>query len=91
MKFCFPPHILFSSPPLSKTLQGKIFFKIGKFAEDHIADDYQKFTGRKDWYPKADHRGRLQGRQPATECKDALLLLSRREEPRASTRPSWKS
>ncbi|TAJ84684.1 peptidoglycan-binding domain-containing protein [Reyranella sp.] len=52
MKFCFPPHVLFSSPPLSKTLQGKIFFKIGKFAEDHIADDYQKFTGRKDWYPK---------------------------------------
>jgi hypothetical protein len=52
MKFCFPPGILFTSPPLTKRLQGKIFFKIGKYAEDHIADDYQKFTGRKDWYPK---------------------------------------
>lgn len=52
MKFCFPPGILFPSPPISKQLQGKIFFKLGKFAEDHVADDYQKFTGRKDWYPK---------------------------------------
>lgn len=52
MKFCFPPGILFASPPLTKRMQGRIFYRIGKYAEDHIADDYQAFTGRKDWYPK---------------------------------------
>lgn len=52
MKFCFTPGILFASPPLTKRMQGRIFYRIGKYAEDHIADDYQAFTGRKDWYPK---------------------------------------
>lgn len=52
MKFCFPPHVLFPSPPLSKSVQGKIFFRVGKHAEDRIADDYQRFTGRNAFYPK---------------------------------------
>lgn len=52
MKFCFPPHVLFPSPPLTKSMQGKIFFRVGKFAEDRIGNAYQEFTGRKHWYPR---------------------------------------
>lgn len=52
MKFCFPPHILFGSPPLTQRMQGRIFHRIGKYAEDYIAKDYQEFTGRTDWYPR---------------------------------------
>jgi len=51
MKVCVTNGVIFPSPPLPKSIRGKIFHKIGKYAEEKIGADFQTFTGRRQWYP----------------------------------------